>query len=275
MTAATSVVEKDTKERLVRILSAWFCPYCSQVRIAFAHRAIAHELVEALRYPNDDPANANQPYEKSEELLRLNPAGLVPTIVCPEGRRVVTEMIPAIELADDLPGGGPRLLPSDPWERGRVRTAAEWLQRKVCGGFTEVLMPGDAERRDRAFKQLIAALQRFSVDCRGPLFSGETLGLVDVVLAPFASLLFILEHYLGDAFRVPQNDPKLKGFWEWYDAVMAIPSVSATMLSRERAIAVYQRYAEGTAKTKVAEAVKSGGSSYDAAAGSLDVPSSL
>ena len=127
----------------VRLLSGWFCPYAQQVRIAFRHRQLQHTVVEAMRWPNNDPQKSNQPYEKSAELLQHSSAGLVPTVVSSDGRHSVSEMIPAIELGDELPAPGPQLLPGDPWERARARTTAEWLQRKVGGGFFEVLVPGE------------------------------------------------------------------------------------------------------------------------------------
>eukprot|EP00929_Paragymnodinium_shiwhaense_P097525 TRINITY_DN59187_c0_g1_i2.p1 TRINITY_DN59187_c0_g1~~TRINITY_DN59187_c0_g1_i2.p1 ORF type:complete len:112 (+),score=13.85 TRINITY_DN59187_c0_g1_i2:72-407(+) len=107
------MASEATSPPRIRLLSAWFCPYAQQVRIAFQHRGIEHDEVESLRWPDDDPAKSNQPYEKSAELLQHNPAGLVPTVIAEGASCAITEMIPAMEFANDLPASGPILLPQD------------------------------------------------------------------------------------------------------------------------------------------------------------------
>jgi len=259
----------DPDDVSLRVLSAWFCPYCDQVRIAFLHRQLPHHVIEALRWPEDDPAKSNMPYEKSEELLRHSPAGLVPTIVSSDGVHAISEMIPAIEFADDFSCPGPKLMPADPWEKARARTTADWIQRRVCGAFFETLMPGDAERQSAAFKQIVESLEHYGNGCVGPYFSGRHLGLPDAVLFPFASrIIYVIPHYRGEDYALPHS-PSLAKFWAWYDAVQQEPAVIATILSEENLISSYLRYADGSACTKVADAIRDGESAHDAAAGSI------
>ncbi len=91
---------------------------------------------------------------------------------------------------------------------------------------------------------------------QGPFFSGSTPDIVDIMLFPFA-LRFetILPHYRG--FTIP-NDERWKRYHVWYSAAKDRDSFKRTIPEVAKLIEVYQKYADGTATSKLAEALKAG-----------------
>jgi glutathione S-transferase len=94
----------------------------------------------------------------------------------------------------------------------------------------------------------------------GPLWNGATLGLPDCVLLPYAYRLYVLEHYRGADFRVPQEGAG--GLWEkyteWLETACALDCVAHTLPNKERYLAHVAKYAEGKARSKVGNAVRRG-----------------
>ena len=74
---------------------------------------------------------------------------------------------------------------------------------------------------------------------------------------------YILEHYRGPEFAIPSDDPKLEAYYEWCRAVFAQPCVKSTLAEKDPLIVVYKRYADGSAKSKVGEAVMKGKAAHD------------
>ena len=259
------------KIQRLRFYTAWFCPYAQRAWIALEHKGSEHveyESVEALKI---DPTT--QKYIKDEGLLEANPAGLVPTLTAHGGVEagmhacVVTESLLAVEFIDELAPDGPRLLPNDAWARAHTRLFAKFVDERVCSPFYKVLVRRDAGEQAAAFASLVHGLRTFAAarDETGPCFGGDALGLVDIALAPWAYRLYLLEHYRGEAFRVPtaEEDVSLAPYHEWAEHVLAHPSVVPTLADRERLVSVYARYADGSAHSKVADAVRAGKAAHE------------
>ena len=65
----------------------------------------------------------------------------------------------------------------------------------------------------------------------------------------------VLKAYRG--FEVPK-EPEFDRFREWVSAVMEEPSVIATLQPKDKLIEKYRRYADNSAKSEVAEAIRKG-----------------
>jgi len=100
---------------------------------------------------------------------------------------------------------------------------------------------------------------------RGPFWHGPDLGAVDVALAPWAVRYHALEHYRGPAFRLPLEDPELAGYARWLDATTSHPSVAPTIPDKQRYLDHVSKYADGSAKSKVGDAVRSGRPAHELA----------
>jgi glutathione S-transferase len=268
-----------------RYLSAWFCPFAHRATLALEHHRdrVDYEWVEALGwFQGDDSNNVTGTgrewyyHWKADELKRVNPSELVPTLVPIDPRtgeadesRAVWESLIAVDYVDAVSGatGRDRLNPQDdPYEAARCRLWAEKVNRECCSPYYGVLVRKDAKERREHFDQLLSGLKRFSDELKktsGPLFLAENqLSNVDVALIPWAYRYYVFEHYRGPAFVIPETT-ELEPYHEWYDAVMALDSVQRTLPDKDRYLDHIQKYADGSARSKVANAVRRGVAAHE------------
>lgn len=101
-------------------------------------------------------------------------------------------------------------------------------------------------------------------DTEGPFFLGPTLSMVDIALAPWLIRLWVFIHFKTGGLGMPDpvkgsEDEATWARWrKWATAIEERRSVQETTSSRERYIPAYQRYAEDTTQSKVAQATRSG-----------------
>jgi glutathione S-transferase len=124
----------------------------------------------------------------------------------------------------------------------------------------------ESERREH-FDRLVGGLRRFSAELRktdGPLFlPGSQLSIVDLALLPWAYRYYVLEHYRGPSYRIPQDDPELEAYWKWYEHAASLPCVVRTLPDNQRYLDHIRKYADGTARSKVANAVRRGAAAHE------------
>mmetsp|Transcript_8847 Transcript_8847/g.20036 ORF Transcript_8847/g.20036 Transcript_8847/m.20036 type:complete len:277 (-) Transcript_8847:74-904(-) len=267
---------------LLTYYSAWFCPYAHRATIALSHHAasVSYKWVEALGWekrPSEDantraqtgePEHDSYYHWKHPDLLRITDGeGLIPTFQDEKGR-VVKESLMAVEYVDDLASavGDPAtrntpLLPADPAERARCRWAAEWANKKMCSPYYTMLVRTDVDERRRAFDELLESLAWWGSQRQGTFYCGDTLSAADVAPLPWAARYYILEHYRN--FVIPRDDAQLAGFHEWRDAALALPTVASTLPDRDRYLDHIAKYADASARSKVANAVRSGRGAHD------------
>ena len=263
----------------LRYFSAWFCPFAHRATLALEHHAheVGYEWEEALgweRRPSGDanareqggePSHENWYHYKSPELLAANPAGMVPTLVDQAGN-VVTESLVTIQYVDDLAKAQARLrgfagperttlMPGDPAGDARARVAMDWVHKRLCAPYYTMLVRTDPAERLAAFDALKGDLAQFAEKRRGTFYCGDTIGAVDLALLPWAARFYVLEHYRG--FHIPDEGP-LQGYHEWLRAALALDYVEKTLPDRERYLEHIGRYADASARSKVANAVRSG-----------------
>lgn len=237
------------------IVSSWFCPFAQRSLIALEAKGVPythHEL-------SDEDL-----YSKPAWFLRLNPAGLVPTIVWldMEGgeRRVLGESLIINEWVDEaLPG--PSLMPSAPYERAKARLVIDRFASRVVPEFYRLLLrqdKGDQEAAARGFSGQLEWLAE-TLHAEGPFALGDSLSLVDCAVLPFLLRLPILQHYRG--YELPAT--AAGRISAYVAAALAHPAVQATTRHPGGAdygqalIAMYQRYADGTANSLVARDINS------------------
>jgi glutathione S-transferase len=87
--------------------------------------------------------------------------------------------------------------------------------------------------------------------------------LVDFAVFPWIHRLYIIEHYCGfclaDASPEEVND-KIES---WRQKMEILPAVRKTLAERKSLLEVYQRYADGSAQSKVGDAVRQGKDAHD------------
>jgi glutathione S-transferase len=197
-------------------------PHSRFVRLALAESGVAVELIE------------ERPWERSEELLTLNPACSVPVMV-DDDDLVIPGAYAIAEYLDETFGGGQsehRLLPRTIEARVEVRRLLDWFLGKFHSEVAEYLVTEKVFKRFmpsafgggspdtgaiRAAKTNVRYHLRYVgylVRCRNWL-AGERLTFADLAAAAQLSVV----DYLGD---VPwDEDPAAK---DWYARVKSRPS---------------------------------------------------
>ena len=226
--------------------NAWFCPYAQRAWIALLEKGVQFEYVE------------QDPYNKTPEWLAINPRGLVPVIV--HNGKSVYESPVCIEYVDEAWKTDRQLLPGDPYERAVARIWSNFIGSKLEPPYYRLLMKKDQAERDEAkeaiangIKTLFAELDEKS----GAFFGGQALNKTDIMLFPFAHRYqLVLPHYRG--FTLPKEGAEMERYYHWYAACLERESIKKTIPEDGKLIESYQRYADGTAKSQVADAIRKG-----------------
>ena len=138
----------------------------------------------------------------------------------------------------------------------RPRTSSSAL---VCTPFYRILVrqdPGEQRGRGGPDRRLCRLRRRRAAE-PGPFFCGPRLSPADVAVAPWALRIPLLEHY-RTWFELPtaEADPRMAAFRAWLAAVRAQPAVAATIADEAELRKAYLRYADGTAQSKVGDAIR-------------------
>lgn len=244
------------------LYSAYFCPYAQRVWACLNYFDIHYQLVESLG------SGLTPAYTKHPDLLRWNSKGLVPTLVTHYENQVDVKC----ESIDIL-----RALYSERYKEREAEfsklyaEALEWNKR-VCSPFYRVLMKPDEASRQRAWQDMVDGLSAFSdklivdedtisfYDYEGK--QDDEPSLVDFTVFPFVHRLYIIEHYRG--FRLPDADPVVGDkIYRWQQRMEALPAVADTLAERQSLIDVYLRYSDGSAQSKVGDAIRAGKEAHE------------
>uniref|UniRef100_A0A7S3P3Y1 Glutathione transferase n=1 Tax=Amphora coffeiformis TaxID=265554 RepID=A0A7S3P3Y1_9STRA len=279
----TSTVVSSLPTRF-RYLSAWFCPFAHRATLALEHHRgrVEYEWVEALGWEQRaDQTNVTGAghewwyHWKAEELKRTSPGALVPTLIPiddktgqPDESKSVFESIVTIEYIDQVSGatGKDRLISEDPFWYARSRYWADKVNRECCSTYYGVLVRKEETERKEHFQDLIKGLTHFSKQLEtssGPTFLPEgQLSNVDCTLIPWAFRYYVFEEYRGPEYKIPETQ-ELKAYHEWFHHVMNLDSVKRTLPDKDRYLEHIAKYADGSARSKVANAVRRGVAAHE------------
>mmetsp|Transcript_3434 Transcript_3434/g.3997 ORF Transcript_3434/g.3997 Transcript_3434/m.3997 type:complete len:334 (+) Transcript_3434:187-1188(+) len=280
----------SNKNPKFRYLSAWFCPFAHRATLALEHHStsIDYEWVEALGWEQrKDENNVTGTgkewwyHWKADELKRANPSALVPTLIPvgesegsgPNEDKAVYESLVTIDFIDQISGidatSTQRLIPHDPYEAARCRIWADKVNREMCSPYYGVLVRKEESERMEHFESLIKGLTSFSeelVKTPGPTFlANGQLSNVDLALIPWAYRYYVFEHYRGEEYVIDtvEKYPQLKPYQIWYDHVMNLESVKRTLPDKDDYLEHIGKYADSSARSKVANAVRRGVSAHE------------
>lgn len=263
--AAASLVAAHTAPQPLQLYAGWFCPFVQRAWIVLEEKQIAYQYIEI------------NPYDKAASFLALNPRGLVPTLGCPAGpdgretkplyeSNIICEYLD--EAYADTSQHGPGLLPSDPYARARCRIWIDFVASRIVPAFYRFCQhqPRSEYSIQEARADFLAHLKTFAADAHadGPFFLGADISMVDITLAPWLIRLWVFDHFKEGGLGMPEpghggEDEATWARWrKWAAAVEGRRSVQETTSSKERYIPAYQRYAEDTTQSQVAQATRSG-----------------
>lgn len=285
-TTTTTTTSSSLPKPAFRYLTAWFCPFAHRATLALEHHAdkVDYEWIEALGWeqrPDDNNVTGTGKewwyHWKAEELKRTNPSGLVPTLIPIDPKtgkgdetKSVFESLVTIDFIDEISGasGMERLVSDDPYESARCRVWADKVNRELCSPYYGVLVRTEDDERMEHFQSLIKGLEAFSTELKktsGPLFLADgQLSNVDLALVPWAYRYYVFEHYRGAKYVItPDLYPQLQPYFDWYDYVMELDAVKRTLPDKDRYLEHIGKYADSSARSKVANAVRRGVSAHE------------
>lgn len=267
--AAAKFAAAHAAEHPLKLYGGWFCPFVQRSWITLHEKSIPHQYVEI------------NPYKKDPEFLALNPRGLVPTLAVPvvdraaaqgnkKEQKPLYESVVLCEYLDEAYADpdqyGPRLLPEDVYERARCRLWIDHVSSRIVPGFYKFIQhtPEKAYSVEEARSEFLDNIKTWvaEMDDSGPWFLGDRFSLVDVMLAPWAKRLFLIDHYKPGGLGVDQvrgEDEKTWARWQkWYEAILDRQSVKDTTSTDDKYIEAYKRYAEDTTSSMVGQATRQG-----------------
>ncbi|MFY8100987.1 MAG: glutathione S-transferase family protein [Allorhizobium sp.] len=217
-------------------------PHARFIRLVIAEMGLSVDLVD------------EKPWERSEALLRLNPAGTLPVLVENSGL-VVPGAQTIVEYLDELHGigqGDRRLTADTPEGRVEVRRLTEWFLVKFHAEVTDYLITEKVTKRFitadagggppdttaiRAAKTNIRYHLRyigFLIRQRNWL-AGDRLTFADLAAAALLSVV----DYLGD---VPWDEDEVAK--EWYARVKSRPAFRPLLTDTIRGVIPSQTYVD-------------------------------
>lgn len=192
------VEEREEKAGDLKLYTYWRSTAAYRVRIALNLKKLRHELI-----PVHLTRGGGEQHDP--EYLKLNPQGLVPTLL--DGERVLRQSMAILEYLDEV-YPEPPLLPATPRDRARVRAIAQLIacdihpinNLRVLQYVEKELGAGEATRRQwykfwveegfQALERLLAEHPSTGIFCEG-----DEPGIADICLVP--------QVYNANRFNIP------------------------------------------------------------------------
>lgn len=209
------------------------CPFSRKVRFALGEKAVAYDLVR------------ENPWERRDEFINLNPGGQTPVLVAAQGGAVLIDSDAICEYFEETVERMP-LLGAGPVERAETRRLVAWFDQKFYAEVGVLLL------QERMFKRIIqraspdAGLLRqaarnvemhldyieFLLDHRRWL-AGPTFSLADIAAAAHLSVADYLNgvDWKGHA-----------GAKQWYSAIKSRPTFRPLLAERMDALSPPSHY---------------------------------
>ncbi|RDW83134.1 glutathione transferase omega-1 [Coleophoma crateriformis] len=247
--AAAKMVAEHSKEEDLKLYSAWFCPFVQRVLLVLLEKSIPFQYIEV------------NPYHKPRSLLDLNPRGLVPTLEY--ASKPLYESTVICEFLEEAYPSTKKLRPDDPYTRAKSRIWSDFVTSRIIPAFHRFLQyqsQGDGEEGlTKVREEFLGTLKEFTkeMDPEGPFFFGKDIGMVDLILAPWAVRLWVFEEFKG-GLKVPEDEQVWKRWAKWLNAIKERPSVVETTSESEHYLPIYKRYADDTAQSELAKATRTG-----------------
>ena len=229
--------------KATQLFGSWFDPYAQRTWITLLEKGVDFELVEI------------DPYDKTPQFLAINPRGLVPTLVH-DGKSVYESLIINEYIEETWPQS-PKLMPGDPYRRAQARIWMDFITKKIVANFYQILLLQDREKQEEAKGRFLDGLRTFAgvMSPDGPYFFGKEISLVDIALIPFAVRFDCLAYFRNFSLPMDEHGDRIN---TWMEAWKSRPSVTGTLADRDKLRQIYQPYADNTAKSEMAQAIRKG-----------------
>ncbi|KAH9905053.1 glutathione S-transferase [Xylariomycetidae sp. FL2044] len=309
--AAAKFAAAHADEHPLKLYGGWFCPFVQRSWIVLHEKQIMHQYVEINPYKKEPEFLALNPRGLVPTLAvpTANPngggggrgdqtiIGKTMTMAAAAGtsstmmtQKPLYESVVICEYLDEaypkmlfpedeLYPKKKKLFPEEAYERARCRLWIDHVGNKIVPAFYRFIQhtPEKDYSLEQARDNLLTHIKTFAREMHnsGPWFLGDRFSMVDIMLAPWAKRLFLIDHYKPGGVGIPQrdgqgegegegegNDDDDAGVWDrwrvWFDAITTRRSVLDTWSDDEMYIQAYKRYAEDTTNSEVGQATRKG-----------------
>ncbi|PKA60455.1 Glutathione S-transferase U16 [Apostasia shenzhenica] len=164
---------------------------------------------------------------------------LVPVLIH-HGVPICESMIIVQYIDEVWSSGEPHILPADPLERAAARFWAFYLDDKMFSSLNDQLFAVTEETKLKAAEEASEAIEPLEADLRRsgkPLFGGDVLGFVDIVLGVFLPSIRALERMDGIQIL---NEAKLPNLARWEERFCSDDAVKEAFPAVEEVIAAFE-----------------------------------
>ncbi|KAH9880118.1 hypothetical protein J1614_002144 [Plenodomus biglobosus] len=249
---AAPTVKAHSAEQPLKLYSGWFCPFVQRVWITLEEKGIPYQYIEV------------NPYHKPQALLDLNPRGLVPTLQY-QNKPLYESTVLCEFLEEAFSEHKPQLLPKDAYDRARTRIWIDYVGSRIIPAYHRFLQHQGEEGLKEKQTEFLTHMKEFTreMDPQGPYFLGSEFSLVDITIAPWATRLWVFDHFKGgsgipEVGKGGEEEDVWKRFRVWHEKVENRKSVKATLSEKQHYLPLYQRYAEDRAQSEAAKAIRAG-----------------
>jgi glutathione S-transferase len=174
-------------------------------------------------------------------------------------------------LEDAYPEAKPSLYPTDPYDRAVVRIWVDHITKNYVPASHRLLQAQEPEKQEQARNDLIEAQRKLAQQIKGPYFSGEQFGIVDIAVAPWIAREWVIaenrgydRNQAGEAWAkyakaVAERPSLLKtesvSFCYRFNALQLIENFEK---NKEHYIPIYGRYLRDEAQSEAAKALRAG-----------------
>ncbi len=236
----------------MKFYSAWYCPFAQRAWMTLLLKGIDFEYIEV------------DPYRSSKWWLSISRnTSKVPVIIAKDSdgqsEMTIVDSTRVVEYLDELVPDKQPLLPKTPNERAEQRYWMDHINQHIVPYLYRFLQAKDEdEYRDNSRRHLVQGVKKFAeaLSERGPYFNGSEVGIVDILLVPFAYRIDVLLGHYRD-FHLPLDGECREKYRRWYESMLDLPAFKTTSTDhenyRERLIEFYFPYSQGEGQKDVAQ----------------------
>ena len=159
------------------------CPFSRKVRLVLAEKGVGHELVR------------ENPWEKRDEFIDLNPAGETPVMVEPDQGVTIIGSQPIVEYFDETVDRMP-MIHGNATLRAEIRRMTEWFDLKLYREAVEPMM------NERMRKRLVSRESPTPACCARRCASPASISTISIICSTTAA------GSLGRASASPTSPPR-------------------------------------------------------------------